>query len=364
VSLPILAIGTSVPEFNADQGEAAAIARQMVFGQVREDEWFDKLYELSMVARRGSVLLETPDEFGPNQSFYPPALAGDDRGPTTADRMQQYTKNAAPLACRAADLALHRTDVSPQEITHLITVTCTGFGSPGVDFALIEELGLSPDIRRIQIGFMGCHAAINALCVAQAIGESSPEARILLCSVELCSLHYSYGWDPSKMVANALFADGAAALVAGATDSSVADGHWQLRATGSHVMPNTADSMTWTIGDHGFEMTLSAAVPELIQQNLRPWVETWLARYGLTIEQVGSWAIHPGGPKIISSAGLALALKHGQTAASRHILATCGNMSSATILFVIDQLQKTGAPRPCVAMAFGPGLVIEAALFD
>ncbi len=364
MSLAILGIGTALPAYNANQTEAAVIAKQMVHGEVRESGWFDKLYELSMVDHRGSVLLDAPDEDGPNQTFYPPASAVDDRGPTTAERMQRYAREAGPLAIQAADQAMHRADVSAGEITHLITITCTGFGSPGIDFALMQALGLSPGVQRIQVGFMGCHAALNALCAARAIGESVPDARILMCSVELCSLHYSYGWDPSKMVANALFADGAAAVVAAPAESAGSESRWSLRSTGSQVMANTADAMTWTIGNHGFEMTLEPSVPDSIMENLRPWVTQWLEQHELTIDQIGSWAVHPGGPKIISSVGLALGLRQDQTAASRHILARYGNMSSATILFVIEYLQHQGAARPCVALAFGPGLVVEAALFD
>ncbi len=364
MSLAIQGIGTAVPAFNANQAEAAIIAKQMVCGHEDEDGWFDKLYELSMVEHRGSVLLEAPDEHGPNQSFYPPAATTEDRGPTTAERMQKYMQDAAPLAISAARQALDESATSSDQITHLIIITCTGFGSPGIDFALMKHLGLSPGVRRIQVGFMGCHGALNALCVARAIGESAPESRILMCSVELCSLHYAYGWDPSKMVANALFADGAAAIVASNQRHSQTEQSWSLRTTGSHVMADTADAMTWTIGDHGFEMTLEPSVPDLIMQQLRPWVAGWLEEQGMTIADVGSWAVHPGGPKIISSVSLALGLMNHKTEASRHVLSTYGNMSSATILFVIDHLRRGNAARPCVALAFGPGLVVEAALFD
>ncbi len=364
MSLSILGIGTAIPEFNADQREAAYIAKQFVYdNDPNNDGWFDKVYEYSMVEYRGSVLLEAPDENGPNQSFYPPAASTDDRGPTTAVRMQQYMQQAAPLAVQAARIALQRAGVDAPEITHLITVTCTGFSAPGIDFNLINELGLYRGIQRVQVGFMGCHGAVNALIVARAIAESDPAARVLIASVELCSLHYFYGWDPSKLVANALFSDGAAALV-GRRRVATDDGAWSVRTTGSLLMPDSDDAMTWTIGNHGFEMTLEPSVPELIQDNLRGWVESWLAENDLTIQQIGSWAIHPGGPKIIGSVAVALGLTRDATAASRHVLSQYGNMSSATILFVIQQLQECNAPRPCVALAFGPGLVVEAAIFD
>ena len=329
MSLSILSIGTSVPKYNADQIEAVAIAKQMVFDNDEEnDGWFDKVYELSTVESRGSVLLEEPDEHGPNQSFYPPAQANDDHGPCTSTRMQQYATDAAPLGISAAQQALDKAGVAAREITHLITVSCTGFFAPGIDFQLIRNLGLSPNVNRVQVGFMGCHGAMNALIVARAIGQAEPEAKILLCSVELCSLHYHYGWDPSKIVANALFADGAAAIVACGRKQNGNDQLWSVRANGSQMMADSDDAMTWTIGNNGFEMTLEPCVPDLIQAKLRGWVDSWLSDHNLSVDQIGSWAIHPGGPKIINSVSLSLGLTWDQTTVSRDILSQYGNMSS------------------------------------
>ena len=132
--------------------------------------------------------------------------------------------------------------------------------------------------------------------------------------------------------------------------------------TGTLLMPESEQDMSWRIGDHGFRMTLSARVPDLIQKNLRPWVVAWLADHDLSIGDVASWAVHPGGPRILSSVEGALGLSREQTRASREVLEECGNMSSATVLFILDRLRREQAPPPCVAMAFGPGLVVEAAL--
>src|SRR5205807_1380827 len=144
------------------------------------------------------------------------------------------------------------------EITHIITVTCTGFEAPGTDVALLAGLGLRPTTQRLQIGFMGCHGAINGLRAAQAITAADARARVLLCAVELCSLHYRFNWEPERLVANALFADGAAAIVAGGEVDSPQGEPWRLKATGSCLIPNSQDAMSWRIGDHGFEMTLDA----------------------------------------------------------------------------------------------------------
>ena len=184
---------------------------------------------------------------------------------------------------------------------------------------------------------------------------------MLLCAVELCSLHMRYGWDPDRVVANALFADGAAAVVA-ASLLGGARNAWNVKATGSCLIPDSSNAMSWDIGDHGFEMSLSPRVPDLIAEHLRPWIEQWLARQGLSLRSVGSWAIHPGGPRILSAAEKALELPPDATEVSREVLAECGNMSSPTVLFILERLRNRNALRPCIALAFGPGLVVEAVL--
>jgi predicted naringenin-chalcone synthase len=209
---------------------------------------------------------------------------------------------------------------------------------------------------------MGCHGAINGLRVCQAYGGADVTARVLLVAVETCSVHYSYERDVYRLVTNALFADGAAALVAMGTAAPHNDA-WQLTACGSCLLPDAEKAMTWSVGDHGFEMTLSKDVPDLIAQHLRPWMASWLAEQNLDVTGIGSWAVHPGGPKILDAVEAALGLPRSATAVSREILAEYGNMSSPTILFVLQRLRQRTVPRPCVALGFGPGLVAEAALF-
>jgi predicted naringenin-chalcone synthase len=197
--------------------------------------------------------------------------------------------------------------------------------------------------------------------VAKAFTETDSSACVLLCAVELCSLHHQYDWQPDQIVANALFADGAAALVA--RKSSPAESGWRLLDQVSAVVPGSGELMSWRVRDHGFQMTLSSELPRLINQSLKPWIEKWLSQHALSIAQIASWAIHPGGPRILSSCSDALGLAADKLTDSQTILAEYGNMSSPTILFVLDRLQRRDAPRPCVALAFGPGITIEAALF-
>jgi predicted naringenin-chalcone synthase len=200
------------------------------------------------------------------------------------------------------------------------------------------------------------------LRVARAFTTADPQACVLLCAVELCSVHYFYGWDPGKVIANAIFADGAAAVV-GVPDSAAPAGAWRATASGSNLFPGSRDAMTWSIGDHGYVMSLSKRVPGLIAAHLRPWVEQWLNQQDLALKDVATWAIHPGGPRIVAAVEEALALPHDKTRISHDTFADFGNMSSPTVLFILDALRKHNAPRPCVALGFGPGLAVEATLF-
>ena len=266
------------------------------------------------------------------------------------------------MAVRAARTALEESGVDPTDLTHLVTVSCTGFQAPGVDIGLIKELELPSSVERTHVGFMGCHGAFNGMRVARAFADSVPNARILLCATEICSIHYHYPWNPKRIVGNALFGDGAAALV-GVSDQLAPKDAWREVANGSRLFANSEFAMTWTIGNHGFEMNLSAKVPQLIATNVRPWLEDWLKCQGLALGDVASWAIHPGGPRIIASVEEALGLIPGVAWASREILTNFGNMSSPTVLFILERLRREGSLRPCVALGFGPGLVAEAALF-
>jgi predicted naringenin-chalcone synthase len=295
-------------------------------------------------------------------SVFLPREGADDPGPSTGQRMEQYVREAAPLAIQAAQRALSDAGVDSSSLTHLVTVSCTGFHAPGVDIELIKKLRLRSTIERTHVGFMGCHGALNGLRVAAAFTGCMANARVLLCAVELCGLHYHYPWSPKKMVSNALFADGAAAVVGVPSAAAPADA-WQATASAACLFPDSEYAMSWSVGDYGFEMTLSTRVPDLLARNLRPWLAGWLAECGLHLDEVASWAIHPGGPRILDAVEEALDLNPEATATSREVLAECGNMSSPTVLFVLQRLRARRAPLPCVALGFGPGLATEAALF-
>jgi predicted naringenin-chalcone synthase len=363
MSLWIEGLGTGTPPYAVTQEQAAAFAEALGPEDDEQRRQLHAIYRLARIRTRRSVLLEPPDAEGvARQSFFPPRRDAEDRGPSTSARMQRYEIEALGLAVPAARAALADAGRSPAEITHLVTVSCTGFVAPGFDVQMMRQLGLPATTSRTHLGFMGCHGAFHALRVAKAFTDSSPDACVLICAVELCSLHFQYGWSPDFVVANALFGDGAGAVV-GSGAARKGRGDWELAASASALLGDSADEMTWRIGDHGFRMTLSPRVPGLIEGSLRPWLDPWLAGQGLSVEGVASWAVHPGGPRILESCARVTGRTRADFAVSHDVLAEFGNMSSPTILFILERLRHRDATRPCLAIGFGPGLSAEAALF-
>ena len=392
MSFAIYGLGTAHPPAALTPASGLGIARFLAGPAVRTSTWLTPLYEKSGIARRhqvlgGQVVRDILEGTTASGSPFLPTAANDGVGPTTGERMRIYAEEAGPMALRAAAAAVAESGFDAGSFTHVVTVSCTGFTAPGIDLALIRGLNLRPTVQRTHVGFMGCHGALNGLRVANAFATADPAARVLVCAVELCSLHYYYGNQADKLIANAIFADGAAAVVGcgdltpqppslrgkGEPDSEApllsgeglgrGSSRWHLRASGSCIIPESAGDMAWAVGDHGFEMTLSRKVPGLIAGRLQPWLEEWLGDNGLSLADVRSWAVHPGGPKIVSAVEEGLNLPAAALAPSRAVFAEYGNMSSPTVLFILDRLRKANAPRPCVALGFGPGLVAEAALF-
>jgi alkylresorcinol/alkylpyrone synthase len=310
------------------------------------------LYRRAGVDSRASVL---GDEQG-HLDFYDPNADI----PSTAQRMLVYEQHAAELAGRACRDALERAQTRPAGITHLITVSCTGFSAPGVDLQLMNGLGLPATIRRTHIGFMGCHAGVNAVAVAHAYASSDPGARVLICCVELCSLHFDHAPDAQGHVANALFADGSAAAVITQSNSD----HVRIVRTGSIVLPESAELMRWYIGDQGFRMRLSPTVPGMLAEHVPPWLSRWLGESDLSISEIGSWAVHPGGPRVLGALCTGLGLDPEAVSISRAVLREHGNMSSATLFYILQRLLDADAPLPILATAFGPGLAGEAVLLS
>lgn len=295
--------------------------------------------------------------------------------PGTKVRNEIYVREAWKLYVEAARQSLEADpDITATDITHVITVSCTGFYAPGPDYEIVRALELADSVERYHFGFMGCYASMPALRAAAQFCAANPGAVVLVVSVELCTLHLRSSEDPDMIVATSLFADGAAAGLVTARSFDSAVPGFALDRFHTGIIPEGKKDMAWMIGDEGFEMVLSTAVPQLIGEHifdaLRPLYadDAALAEAfdDATIgEQVTHWAIHPGGRSILDRVEEHLNLSEQQLNPAREVLRQYGNMSSATVLFVLRRILEEEGARDgerVAAMAFGPGLTAEAAL--
>jgi len=279
---------------------------------------------------------------------------------STGQRMERFAREALPLGAEAIEASLRDAGLDARDVDHLAVVTCTGYGTPGLDIRLAAELGMRPDVERTHIGHMGCYAALPGLAAVSNAAVARGQVSVLLC-IELPSLHLQPPTDdPQQLVAHALFSDAAVAV------SVVPDaGALEIVDVAARTDTSTADYMTWDITDLGFRMGLSPRVPEVLHRHVEPLVDDLLGRHGLVRSDVAGWAIHPGGPRILEVAAERLGLERDQLDASRAVLRDHGNCSSATVLLVLDELRRTTPPPAgayVVAMAFGPGLTLYATL--
>ena len=345
-------IATAVPDHDV---HAAFIefASGLLAGE-RERALFQRMVERSGIDHRWSTLAPAPpgSNVGPaRDGFYMPGAF-----PSTAARMRLFEREAPKLAGRALDrLALGRAAAA---ITHVLLVTCTGFMAPGVDLAVVRHLGLPASVERTQVGFMGCAAALNALKLARHIVRSEPDAMVLIVSVELCTLHLQQAPELEPLLSFLIFGDGCAAAVVSRDPVGVA-----LDRFATAVAPQTEQLITWSIGDQGFDMVLSGRVPGAIRDAMRACGSDLLG--GQAAEAVVHWAVHPGGRSVLDAVAASWSLPAAAMAPSRAVLKSFGNMSSATILFVLERILAEGGQRdaPGCAVAFGPGLAAESMMF-
>jgi predicted naringenin-chalcone synthase len=347
-------IATAVPKY--DVHDPFVKFAETLLPDPRVQRMFRKMAERSQIEHRYST-------FGP---AWPQSNAAIDidgfycRGafPGTAERMRRFEADAPDLALRAAEgLALDEDEKAG--ITHLIVTSCTGFSAPGLDHQIARGLGLNPSVERTLVGFMGCYAAISALKLARHILRSEPAAKVLVVSLEICTLHLKESSNLEQVLTFLVFGDGcAAALVTGAPQGLA------LESFHAEVMADAADQITWHIRDLGFDMHLSGQVPGSIGKALTAGRGRILA--GARPDDFDLWAIHPGGRTVLDAVEAAFALPPRALAASREVLRSFGNMSSATVLFVLKRLMEDPAPRGArgCAMAFGPGLTAETMLFS
>ena len=302
--------------------------------------------------------------------------SGELLAPSTRVRNELYIERATELYVEAGRKALEAVDgLEASDITHVITVSCTGFFAPGPDYVLVRQLGLAPSTLRYHVGFMGCYAAFPALRMAKSFCEADPAAVVLVVSAELCTLHVRSSNEPDQIVASSVFADGAAAAIVTARilPGEQSGPALDLDAFESVLTPVGEADMAWTIGDEGFEMVLSSYVPKVIDEHITGAHVPLLARAPQLVadppRSIAQWAVHPGGRSILDKVESKLGLSEQQMAASRGVLREYGNMSSATILFVLKRILEGADDVPAAsdgdrvcAMAFGPGLTVETGL--
>ena len=304
------------------------------------------------IDHRYSFLKPHPDALGLDaDGFYK-------RGafPDTQTRMKFYERHAFSLATRALD-QLNFTAHS-DSVTHLIITTCTGFYAPGIDLQVVQHYGLNPSVERTVVGFMGCYAGINALKLARHIVRSEPSSKVAILNLELCTIHLQESNDLEQVLSFLIFADGCSASLVSANPYGI-----ELQSFYSTVMPDSADQITWHIGGLGFDMVLLGKVPLTVAKNLPAKVNTILR--GRKAHDMEHWAIHPGGRTILDAVQGSMDLPDYALHQSRDVLRRYGNMSSATVMFVLKEMLEPGtkAGRGC-AMAFGPGLTVESMQFQ
>ena len=332
-------------------------------------------FNVSGIDTRHTVI----DELSPDSDVTDPVFFDRRTGmllaPGTKARNDFYTREATALFVEAARQAIDADpDLRPADVTHVITVSCTGFHAPGPEYEIVRALGLSDAVQRFHFGFMGCYASMPALRAASQFCAADENAVVLVVSVELCTLHLRTSENPDTIVASSLFADGAAAGIVTARDLPSPVPALRLDRFHTAIAPEGEKDMAWTIGDTGFEMILSTAVPQIIGETiigaLRPLYspEEDLGQAfegGGVGEAVQHWAIHPGGRSILDKVQERLNLSDAQLHPAREVLRNNGNMSSATVLFILKRILEEEGARAgdrVSAMAFGPGLTAESAL--
>lgn len=357
----IHSIGTATPKYRLSQAET----RDFFIAQPGVDRLAARLigaaFDHSAIDSRYTVICELTGGAG---QFVDES--GHLRVPTTGERNAVYRSEAPALFAAAARDALERAVVRAAEVTHVVTASCTGFFAPGPDFRLVQDLGIPPTAQRVHIGFMGCAAAFPALRTAADICATHPDAVVLVACAEICSLHIRASGDPEQIVASAVFADGAAAAVVSATPARRDSAVLELGEFGTAITADGESDMDWTIGDQGFEMRLTSEVPRIIGREIAGVVGSMLGDGVDPLQSVDAWAVHPGGRSVLDRVQSGLDLPDTALDDSRAVLRDFGNMSSATVLFILQRIlgsDSLGDGARIAGLAFGPGLTVETARF-
>lgn len=356
----IVSIATGVPPYKHQQDEILQFADTIYSNDETDSRKLKFLYKQSGISTRYSVIpdyslaMEDRLFYAPTKNLNP--------FPDLEKRMQWYADNAAAISVETIEKCIDG-KINKNEITHLITVSCTGMSAPGLDLEIIELMELSPNIFRTSINFMGCYAAIHGLKIADAICKADDQANVIVVCTEFCTLHFQKENTIDNITSTLLFADGCAAMLV-QHQSSVLDG-LTIESFFSDILFKGKKDMSWQLSSKGFLMTLSGYVPDLVKEDFNNLVTKALDNAGTLKDQITHWCIHPGGKKIMEAIQLSVGLEKEALQNSYDVLNEFGNMSSPTILFVLkrilDELQQsaTGSKQIVFGAAFGPGLTME-----
>jgi predicted naringenin-chalcone synthase len=353
----IVSIGTAVPRHRHQQGRILEFMQQVYALDETENRKLRFLYRQSGIDTRYSVV----GDYGrplPEWKFYPQS-ENLEPFPSLEQRMTWFNRYAAPLSVDAIRDCLDG-KFHPQEITHLITVSCTGMSAPGLDLQVMELMDLPKNIYRTSVNFMGCYAAIHALKLADAICKTDAAAKVMIVCTELCTLHFQREATHDNIASSLLFGDGSAAVLVTSDNETHAGLH--IDNFYAEVVTKGRKDMAWELSSTGFLMTLSSYIPELLEEDFEPLVECALKQAGIQKEEIAHWCIHPGGKRILEAIHKSLQLRNGELTASYDVLKKYGNMSSPTILFVLKEIMQSVPVKEnqkIFAAAFGPGLTME-----
>lgn len=362
MTVAITSIGTANPELRGRQQDVTDFMAEALQLRPGEKRRLQSLYQATGIEYRHSVLDDFKKSRG-EYTFFPNEIEAP--FPSTSARMQIYQKFALPLALKAINACLQQQpEFDKNKITHLITVSCTGMYAPGLDIEIVENLNLPNSTHRMAINFMGCYGAFNGIKTAYAICRADTNAKVLVVSVELCTIHFQKSKLPDDVIASAIFADGAGALL---IESQPTDSKYlTLENFYCDLLPQGRKEMAWYIADQGFSMVLTAYVPKVVESGIKNFAERLLQRAEMDFSEIDFFAIHPGGAKILQACESTLGITIEDNRYSYEVLRNFGNMSSATIIFVLEKIWqdilKKDHHKNIFSCAFGPGLTLESAL--
>lgn len=360
-------IATVVPENKYKQSELAEFMCDLFQFNELQKRKIKLMYAKSGIDTRYSVIPDFSSSISERQFF--PKTKNLEPFPTINYRMQFFNKVALPLCIKAIKDCI-KGKVSKHQITHLITVSCTGLSAPGLDIEIVQQLKLKDTINRTSINFMGCYAAIHALKQADYICKNESDAVVVIICMELCTIHFQKADTPDNNTANLLFADGAASALI--TSDSYAKTNklkgLAINKFHSQISLFGKNDMAWELTSTGFLMTLSSYIPKLIEKGFKSFFEKAIQQLKIKKENITHWAIHPGGRKILEVIQKELELKHNDLESSYRVLKNYGNMSSPTVLFVLKDIIENKIDKDkgelTFCSAFGPGLTMESVILE